>query len=225
MTPVFQTARQYVVSVLRTEILDGTYPEGARLRQEEVAKRLNVSTTPVREAFRDLLAEGLVWIDAHKGVVSRGLTATALHEIYELRILLEPMLAARACAHASAETLRAAAQYHRTMQETADPDAWSILNESFHGQLVASQSQTRLHELTASLATAARPYVVLSMHVRPELIAANNQDHDGILAAFEAGDATLVEIRSRQHLKNTLQAVAACVAASPPLELVPLGGK
>lgn len=215
MTPLYQTARQYVLGVLRTEILDGTYPEGARLRQEEVAKRLQVSTTPVREAFRDLLAEGLVWIDAHKGVVSRGLTATALQEIYELRILLEPMLAMRACAAARPEALAAAAEYHRSMLRTADPDAWSMLNEKFHAALVASQSQTRLYELTGTLATAARPYVVLSMHVDPAIIAGNNADHAGILAAFEAGDAALVEARARLHLENTLHAVAACVAAAP----------
>jgi DNA-binding GntR family transcriptional regulator len=215
MGPRHQTARQYVLSVLRTEILDGSYPEGARLRQEEIAKRLSVSTTPVREAFRDLLAEGLVWIDAHKGVVSRGLTATALQEIYELRILLEPMLAVRACATVSALALAAAAEHHRRMVTTADPEDWSILNEKFHAELVATQSQTRLYGLTAALATAARPYVVLSMHVRPEIIAGNNADHADILAAFEARDATLVETRSRLHLENTLHAVAACVAARP----------
>jgi DNA-binding GntR family transcriptional regulator len=213
MPPLFQTARQYVLSVLRTNILDGTYPEGTRLRQEEVAKRLSVSTTPVREAFRDLLAEGLVWIDAHKGVVSRGLTATALREIYELRILLEPMLAARACAQIGPGALAAAAAHHHSIRDTTDPEAWSILNEKFHAELVATQSQTRLYELTASLATAARPYVVLSMHVSPAIIAGNNADHADILAAFEAGDAARAEAHSRTHLEKTLYALAACVAA------------
>src|SRR3546814_2795398 len=47
-----RTARQYVLGILRTEILQGRHPPGSRLRQEEVAGRLNVSTTPVREAFR-----------------------------------------------------------------------------------------------------------------------------------------------------------------------------
>jgi len=210
---------------LRSELFDFRLLPGDRFTEMEVAERTGTSRTPVRQALYRLHREGFLEVRSRSGWEVKPLNFEQLDSLYELRILLEPMLAARACAHASAETLRAAAEYHRTMQETADPDAWSILNESFHGQLVASQSQTRLHELTASLATAARPYVVLSMHVRPELIAANNQDHDGILAAFEAGDATLVEIRSRQHLKNTLQAVAACVAASPPLELVPLGGK
>jgi len=213
MALAYQTARQYVLSVLRTSILDGTYPEGTRLRQEEIAKRLAVSTTPVREAFRDLLAEGLVWIDAHKGVVSRGLTATALREIYELRILLEPMLAARACTQIGAEALAAARAHHEAMCETTDPEAWSLLNEKFHAQLVATQSQTRLYELTGSLATAARPYVVLSMHVSPAIIAGNNEDHAGILDGFEVRDAALVEARARAHLEKTLYALAACVAA------------
>ena len=65
-----------------------------RLRQEEVAARLGVSTTPVREAFRDLLADGLIGLDSHRGVLVRGHTLANVRELCQLRILLEPMLAA-----------------------------------------------------------------------------------------------------------------------------------
>ncbi len=62
-----RTAHQYVLGTLRTEILQGVHAPGSRLRQEEVAQRLRVSTTPVREAFRDLQAEGLVSLGTHRG--------------------------------------------------------------------------------------------------------------------------------------------------------------
>jgi DNA-binding GntR family transcriptional regulator len=83
-----------------------------------VAKRLDVSTTPVREAFRDLRAEGLVSIDPNRGVVIRGLTAEDVGEIYELRMLLEPMLAERACRQLAAADLAAASVCHATMSAT-----------------------------------------------------------------------------------------------------------
>ena len=121
MTRLYHTARHYVLNALRIEILQGAHPAGTRLRQEEVAKRLHVSTTPVREAFRDLLAEGLVLIDPHKGVVTRGLTSAAVTEIYDMRMVLEPMLAQRACRDITDEQIRTAAKIHDQLCANARP--------------------------------------------------------------------------------------------------------
>ena len=58
-----------VHEALRAAILDGSLPAGERLRQEDVARRWDVSATPVREAFRRLESEGLVAYEANRGVV------------------------------------------------------------------------------------------------------------------------------------------------------------
>ena len=192
------------------------HPGGARLRQEEVAKRLAVSTTPVREAFRDLLAEGLVSIDPHKGVVTRSLTSSGVTEIYELRMLLEPMVAQRACSRSTAAQLAEAEACHEIMRTTTDPERWSVLNEEFHARLVASETHTRLFDITASLAGAARAYVVLSLHVQPEMIAGNNWDHEKLLCAYKARDQNAAFEYTRLHLANTRDAILACVEQSLP---------
>ena len=123
--------------------MKGQHPDGSRLRQEEVARRLAVSTTPVREAFRDLLAEGFVSIDPHKGVVARGLTSRGVAEIYELRMVLEPMLARRACPRITEAQLAGAGMCHETMLATTDPERWSTLNETFHAHLAEPEHNTR----------------------------------------------------------------------------------
>ena len=196
-----------MVSTLRAEILQGLYPANTHLRQEEVAKRLHVSTTPVREAFRDLRAEGLVSIDPNKGVLTRGLTAADAAGIYELRMMLEPMLAQRACVRITAADLEAAKRSHEAMVATRSPEEWSLLNESFHESLVKSQAQTRLFDIAESLSRAARPYVSLSMHVNEDIMASNNSEHAALLAAYEAGDAEAVYTQTRSHLEHTRDAV------------------
>jgi DNA-binding GntR family transcriptional regulator len=203
----YRTAQQYVLSTLRAEILQGLYPANTHLRQEEVAKRLHVSTTPVREAFRDLRAEGLVSIDPNKGVLTRGLTAADATGIYELRMMLEPMLAQRACLHIAAADLEAAKSSHETMVATRFPEQWSLLNESFHESLVKSQAETRLFDIAESLSRAARPYVSLSMHVNEDIMASNNSEHAALVAAYEAGDAEAVFTQTRSHLEHTRDAV------------------
>jgi DNA-binding GntR family transcriptional regulator len=203
----YRTAQQYVLSTLRAEILQGLYPANTHLRQEEVAKRLHVSTTPVREAFRDLRAEGLVSIDPNKGVLTRGLTAADATGIYELRVMLEPMLAQRACVHITAADLDSAKSSHEAMVATRSPEQWSLLNESFHESLVKSQAETRLFDIAESLSRAARPYVSLSMHVNEDIMASNNSEHAALLAAYEAGDAEAVYTQTRSHLEHTRDAV------------------
>ena len=211
MARYYRTAQQYVLSTLRAEILQGLYSANTHLRQEEVAKRLHVSTTPVREAFRDLRAEGLVSIDPNKGVLTRGLTLADATGIYELRVMLEPMLAQRACLEITAADLEGAKGAHEAMVATASPEQWSLLNEGFHEHLVKSQAQTRLFDMCESLSRAARPYVSLSMHVDQDIMGSNNREHAALLAAYEARDVDAVYAQTRSHLENTRDAVVGYV--------------
>lgn len=217
----FRTIQEYVLGTLRAEILKGVYPPNARLRQEEVAKRLDVSTTPVREAFRDLRAEGLVSIDPNRGVVVRGLTATDVSEIYELRMVLEPMLAERACRNATSAQLDEADACHRTMCGAVSSETWTILNEAFHQHLMASEAKTRLFEAVAGLSLVARPYVSLSMYVKFDIMDSNNREHEDLLAAYRTRDEKAVSERTRAHLENTRNAIVAivrCADKAPPAE-------
>lgn len=218
MTQPFRTIQQYVLDTLRAEILKGAYPPNTRLRQEEVARRLNVSTTPVREAFRDLRAEGLVSIDPNKGVVTRALTAADVNEIYELRMVLEPMLAERACLYTSEEDLAAADDVHREMCATASSETWAILNEDFHQKLMASVKCTRLSELVEGLSLVARPYVALSMYVKGDIMESNNREHDALLEAYRGRDARAVHEQTRAHLEHTRDAIVACVEQALPAQ-------
>ena len=69
-----QTAHEFVRSVLRRAILSGELAGGTRLVQAELAAVLEVSTTPVREALRELASEGLVRFDPHRGAVVQELS-------------------------------------------------------------------------------------------------------------------------------------------------------
>jgi DNA-binding GntR family transcriptional regulator len=121
--------------------------------------------------------------------------------------MLEPMLAQRACRHITAAALDAAKNSHEGMMATDSPEQWALLNEVFHEHLVKSQTGTWLHDISASLSRAARPYVSLSMHMNQDIMASNNREHAGLLAAYEAGDIEAVVLQTRSHLENTRDAV------------------
>ena len=92
---------------LRTRILDGDFQDGEALRQEAIAEAYAVSRMPVREALRQLEAEGLVVFHPHRGAIVSGLEPAEVEELFDLRILIEPDLIRRAAPRASAEDIRA----------------------------------------------------------------------------------------------------------------------
>jgi DNA-binding GntR family transcriptional regulator len=83
-----RTAQAYVRDSIRSAIFAGQIEAGDRLVQADIAQQLDVSTTPVREALRELATEGLLRLDAHHGAVVRDLDPVELQEIHELRRLL-----------------------------------------------------------------------------------------------------------------------------------------
>lgn len=84
-------------------ILSGELSGGTRLLQTKLAAELDLSTTPLREALRDLAMEGLVVFDPHRGAVVRTLDIDEVREIYELRITLEPIMVRRVAERITAE--------------------------------------------------------------------------------------------------------------------------
>ena len=89
-----QTAHEWVRESLRRDILNGLYSPGDPLKQTEIAARLDVSVTPVREAMRDLATEGIVVIDPQRVARVRSLHESEAREVNEIRALLEPLAAA-----------------------------------------------------------------------------------------------------------------------------------
>src|SRR5438105_1199471 len=91
-----QTVAGMTIEALRERILRGDYPEGEPLRQDALADDLGVSRIPVREALRQLEAEGLVTFNPHRGAVVSSLSLEEIRELFELRAELETDLIRRA---------------------------------------------------------------------------------------------------------------------------------
>ena len=87
----WQTAHEFVRETLRRAILRGDLAGGSRLIQTDLAAQLQVSTTPLREALRDLATEGLITLDRHRGGVVRELDRDDIEEIRLIRGQLEPL--------------------------------------------------------------------------------------------------------------------------------------
>jgi DNA-binding GntR family transcriptional regulator len=140
-----QTVASMTLEALRERILRGDFPDGEPLRQDALADELGVSRIPVREALRQLEAEGLVTFNPHRGAVVSTLSLEEIHELFELRADIECDLLRRAIPRTTVEQLDRAVEVLDEFDDAlADEEAtrWGPLNWQFHAALYAPANRT-----------------------------------------------------------------------------------
>ncbi|CUA81370.1 MULTISPECIES: GntR family transcriptional regulator [Gulbenkiania] len=136
-----QTLTSAVTESLRQRILSGEFADGQQLRQEALSNEYGVSRVPVREALRQLEAEGLIQIIDHKGAVVSKLSLEDVLELLEIRAMLESELLRASIPCQTDADLQLAAD---TLQEfdqalkSNDVRHWGELNSRFHLALYRS---------------------------------------------------------------------------------------
>lgn len=127
-----QTQAGYAHAQIRKAIINGEFTSGDRLLQAELAKQLNISVTPVREALSRLKEEGLIESVPHRGTTVAKLNIEQAEEIYAMRKLLEPILIRRNIDSIPDEDLARAARLINKMKATDDLLKFTAINEDFH---------------------------------------------------------------------------------------------
>ncbi len=206
------TAHEIVRETLRHAILSGELPGGTRLVQAELASQLNVSTTPVREALRDLASDQLIRFHPHRGAVVHELDMDELREIYEIRMALEPLAIRLAAARITKGKLDEAAELMKRMDKETEPAAWVENNWKFHSLLEGAAESPRLASFVKSVQDSSALYVAHAIHIDPGRIKQGNSDHRRIFEALRQADGERAGELLRAHLDTTLQAI---LAASP----------
>ena len=185
---------------LLEEIRDGALLPGDRLREIELSERLGVSRTPVREAIRQLEADGLVTHVPRQGATVRSLDYAEVMELYEMRAVLEgtaARLAARAASDIELDELDILND--RLAEAGTGPDAAQI-NRVFHATLLDAAKNRFLAKSMLSLQKA---LLILgpSQLLDSERAAAAVTEHRRIMAALKARDGAAAETEMRAHIQ------------------------
>jgi DNA-binding GntR family transcriptional regulator len=198
----FKTKEEYVAEYLREGILAGRFPRGARLKQDEIARELDTSITPVREAFRILEAEGYVQSVAHRGVIVAPFDVSATREIIELRVVLETRLMLEAMRKMSREDHAELARLERDFENAiahGDRPAVRAMNYRFHSHLYALARQPQTLHFVQVL-WAKYPFDLINLIGGRDGRAA--KEHNSILKALAARDEKAVRVAVRAHIER-----------------------
>lgn len=189
---------------LLDEIRRGDLAPGARLRETELAERLGISRTPVREAIRLLEADHLVDHLPRLGATVRRLDHAEVVELYEMRAVLEgtaARLAARAAAMVEIEELAA---LNAAMAEAPSPEAARDLNRLFHAAVL---NGARNRFLIRAMGAIQKTLLILgpTTLTDPARAAEVVAEHAAILTALAGRDGPRAETAMRAHVEAALK--------------------
>jgi len=189
---------------LADEIVRGTLAPGAALDETDIARRFNVSRTPVREALRQLAASGLVETRAHRGAVVAQPSIERLGGMFEAMAELEALcsgLAAERMTPAERNRLEAIHEELRTLSHAGDPDRFHEVNERFHSAIYAGSQNSYIAEITLATRTRVQPFRRAQFRNLGRL-AKSHAEHDRVVVAILRGDRSGAASAMRAHIER-----------------------
>lgn len=196
-----KTTPTIVADILRAAILKGELKGGQQLIQADIAEQFGMSRIPVREALKQLEAEGLVKLNPNKGAIITELSADEVQEIYEIRAFLETGAIELSITNLTVEDFNRAEEILKAIDNAPDVNKWLELNWEFHSCLYFPANRPRLLSIINNL------HVNVARYMRIYLELMNFEDksqeeHYRILTACrEKNVQEAVEI-IKQHLEN-----------------------
>ena len=210
--PVRLTIADQVAELIRRRILTGQLKGGQPIRQEHLAAELGVSRIPLREALKQLAAEGFVTITSHKGAVVAELSVAEVEELFEIRLRLETWLMALAIPAMSEDDLAA---LEENMREQRRPDilpAWGDVNWRFHEIMYSPAARPITLKLLKNIHDKIDRYLRLEVTMRASFDRAL-REHDGLIAACRKRDVPAAVTLLERHIRETAGGLIASLKA------------
>ncbi|HEY3148002.1 MAG TPA: GntR family transcriptional regulator [Dongiaceae bacterium] len=206
--PVRRTIADQVAELIRQRILTGQLKSGQPIRQEHLAAELGVSRIPLREALKQLAAEGFVAITSHKGAVVAELSIQEIEELFEIRLKLETWLLQLAI---PAMTDHDLAALEKNMDEQRRPDIlphWGDVNWRFHEIMYLPAARPITLKLLKNIHDKIDRYLRLEVTMRSGFDR-GLREHDGLIACCRSRDVPAAVTLMERHIRETARGLIA----------------
>jgi DNA-binding GntR family transcriptional regulator len=216
LPPSRQTLTDSVYEAVTELVMDQHIEAGARVNIDLVARQLNVSPTPVREALARLEMDGLVMKEPLRGYsVTPALDTKTFNDLYDVRRLLEPFAARRAAERRDDKVLgvldRELDEMRRLVGTSAGPAgstyhdyrAFAMQDARFHEAIAGTSGNSLLSDTLRRLRSHLRLYRLYHRYYTMDIGAATVSEHESILDAIRAGDAGGAEAAMLAHISRS----------------------
>lgn len=208
LSPVFdnrrfqsESAKVFVLNTLREAICKGLLRAGDPLRQGVIASQLKVSTTPVREALRQLEAEGLVTVYPHRGAFVASLSPSEARDIFIIRRFLETGALELAIPRMTEFDIMGAETALKTADLETNVDRWSEQNREFHFSLYRPCNNPRLLDIIEDMHLNVNRYLRIYLSLL-DYQKTSQSEHYRLLEACRNKDLQEATSVLEEHLAN-----------------------
>lgn len=192
---------EHVRDTLREAIASGEYAPGQRIRESDIADRLQVSRTPVREGLRQLEADGLLVFEPWRGVIVAELNNQQIVELYKVRAALEGLAARNAAKHMDESEIEVMSHLVARAGKEKDVRNLAALNKQFH-EIIYSASHNRY--LIKTIQSLRSPLSLLqgTTYSIADRAREAQAEHAELLEAIRKRDGDLADEIAQRHLKG-----------------------
>ncbi|OFP63695.1 GntR family transcriptional regulator [Corynebacterium sp. HMSC074C01] len=206
--PAGESKSQQAYNWISEKIRTREYEPGYRLVLATIADDLGVSVVPVREAIRQLEAEGMVTYERNVGASVTTHNREAYYESMDIVATVEANATAQSAPHLDAEDLARAREINQRMRELDihhDPEEFTQLNKEFHSVLFSKCPNERLKNLVMDQWKQLEYHRVSTFRYVPERAQESTREHEQLVSLIEAGaEPAYIEKVARQHRLTTL---------------------
>ncbi|HEY6181112.1 MAG TPA: GntR family transcriptional regulator [Terriglobales bacterium] len=199
-----------VADKLRDQIIRGEIAEGVQLRQDAIATQFQVSRIPVREALRQLEAEGLISIVPNRGAIVPVLSPEDVEELFTIRALLEPELLKLSIPHLTQSDFTQAEgvlkEFETELEKEDHMSRWGRLNWQFHSILYSRSNRPRFLSIIRNVDNNGERYTRLQLYLTHGASRAN-EEHRQLLELSRNRDVVAACKLLRQHIQHAGQSL------------------
>ncbi|OFN38356.1 GntR family transcriptional regulator [Corynebacterium sp. HMSC072A04] len=206
--PAGESKSQQAYNWISERIRTRDYEPGYRLVLATIADELGISVVPVREAIRQLEAEGMVTYERNVGASVTTYNREAYYESMDIVATVEANATAQSAPYLNAEDIARAREINQRMRELDihhDPEEFTQLNKEFHSVLFSKCPNERLKDLVVDQWKQLEYPRVSTFRYVPERAQESTREHEQLVSLIEAGaEPAYIEKVARQHRLSTL---------------------
>ncbi|WP_180955055.1 GntR family transcriptional regulator [Bacillus sp. V3-13] len=194
-----------VYETLKKKIIEGDLPSNTPLVEEKLAKEYQMSRTPIREAIRQLVQDGLVEFFPRRGALVKEITIDELEEIFTVREALEGIsarIAASVINEQKITLLQEALEMADQELENGDKEQSFELGNKLHEIVLDVAGNNKILTIVSDFQNQIQRYHYFAYHI-PGRLELSNKEHWEIFEAIQARNGELAERRMRKHVRGT----------------------
>lgn len=217
----YELLSKKVYHVLKERIIKEDLKPGEKILEVNIGEQLGVSRTPIREALRELAAEGFVKMIPNQGMMVSNVSIEEIKEVLQIRKLLEGFAASITAKKINKGEIKKLEKIIEKMNISISKDdvlVYSDLNGEFHNLILKVCGNKRLIKICANLSGSDHRFRIRALRDNSERLKYSLKEHQEIVDALKKKDSEQADRRSKKHIENVLKNILAYKSKEEEIE-------